>query len=129
MKECRQLGEKLKSQLAIERTRSHDLEAKLEEVSKAKVKEVTQLSAQLVEARRELKSQRKNRGEGGGKGGGGVAEEGGIDPMQFDFLKQAVYHLLTEFHAEDQLRAITSLLEFSPQERKAVYSKFAERRK
>ena len=101
----------------------------MEEVGKAKVKEVTQLSAQLVEARQELKSQRKNRGEGGGRGGGGAMEEGGIDQMQFHFLKQAVYHLLTEFHAEDQLRAISSILQFSPQEKKAVYSKFAERRK
>lgn len=51
-----------------------------------------------------------------------------IDIAQQLFLKQAVYHLLTDFHAEEQLRAIVSILNFDAQERKAVYAKFKERR-
>ena len=50
-----------------------------------------------------------------------------IDSAQQLFLKQAVYHLLTDFHAEEQLRAIVSILDFNAQERKAVYSKLQEK--
>ena len=125
MKESRQQAEKLKSHLLREQTRTRELEARLEETSQAKGKEISQLSSQLVEAREKLQS--RGSGRGGGRGSG--EEESGIDSMRFHFLKQAVYHLLTDFHAEDQLRAISSILEFSPQEKKAVYSKFAERRK
>ena len=52
-----------------------------------------------------------------------------IDKMQLHFLKQAIYHLLTDFHAEDQIRAILSILDFSAQERKAVYAKVEEKKK
>lgn len=52
---------------------------------------------------------------------------GAIDDSQFLFLKQAVLHLLTDFHAEEQLRAIISILDFTAQERKAVYSKLQEK--
>jgi hypothetical protein len=50
-----------------------------------------------------------------------------IDGAQQQFLKQAVFHLLTDFHAEEQLRAIISILDFSAQERKAVYGKLQEK--
>lgn len=53
----------------------------------------------------------------------------GIDSMTFHFLKQAVFHFLTDYHAEDHLRSISSILRFSPQERKAVYSKYADQKK
>lgn len=52
---------------------------------------------------------------------------GAIDGAQQLFLKQAVFHLLTDFHAEEQLRAIISILDFSAQDRKAVYSKLQEK--
>lgn len=52
---------------------------------------------------------------------------GAIDGTQFLFLKQAVLHLLTDFHAAEQLRAIISILDFSAQERKAVYGKLQEK--
>lgn len=50
-----------------------------------------------------------------------------IDSTQQMFLKQAVYHLLIDFHAEEQLRAIISILDFTAQERMAVYSKMQEK--
>lgn len=50
-----------------------------------------------------------------------------IDGAQQLFLKQAVFHLLTDFHAEEQLRAIVSILDFDAQERKAVYGKMQEK--
>ena len=53
----------------------------------------------------------------------------GLDYMTFNFLRQAVFHFLTDIHAQDHLRSISSILEFTPQERKAVYSKFAEHKK
>lgn len=46
-----------------------------------------------------------------------------INGAQQLFLKQAVLHLLTDVHAEEQLKAIISILDFSAQERKAIYSK------
>lgn len=52
---------------------------------------------------------------------------GAIDGAQQLFLKQAVFHLLTDFHAEEQLRAIISILDFSAQDRKAVYAKLQEK--
>lgn len=55
------------------------------------------------------------------------ADGASINTAQQLFLKQAVYHLLTDFHAEEQLRAIVSILDFNAQERKAVYSKLQEK--
>ncbi len=54
-------------------------------------------------------------------------DSGAIDGAQLLFLKQAVYHLLIDFHAEEQLRAIISILDFSAQERIAVYGKVQEK--
>ena len=99
------------------------LERKLAETQEAKDKEIEQLKSQLIEARQNLSRSRR----------GNVASESnpgpsGMDEMQLHFLKQAVYHLLTDFHAEDQLRAIVSILDFGPQERKAVYAKLQEKK-
>ena len=145
VREGQQQGEKMQSHLAREQSRARELQERLEEVCRSKDQEITQLSSQLVEARERLRSKGKDRypfclsfvsyynykhcpstHSGDSTGGSGGT---GIDSMRFHFLKQAVYHLLTDFHADEQLRAISSILEFSPQEKKAVYSKFAERRK
>ncbi len=50
-----------------------------------------------------------------------------IDGMQHQFLKQAVFHLLTESHAEEQLRAICSILNFNAKERLAIKNKREEK--
>jgi len=51
-----------------------------------------------------------------------------MDGMQQEFLKQAIYHLLTEQHADEQVKAISSILNFSAHQRLAIKSKRQERR-
>lgn len=50
-----------------------------------------------------------------------------INGMQHQFLKQAIYHLLTECHAEEQLRVICSILDFTAKERMAIKNKREEK--
>ena len=101
-----------------ERTKHSDMERRFGEIVSKKKREVDQLSAQLVEARQRMtkKASSKQRKE----------EEGEIDEMQVRFLKQAVFQLLTGFHAEEHLRAILSILNFTPQERKEVYARYQD---
>ena len=95
------------------------MERRFGEIVSKKKREVDQLSAQLVEARQRMT--KKAAGSDLHK-----EEEGEINEMQVRFLKQAVFQLLTGFHAEEHLRAILSILNFTPQERKEVYAKFQE---
>ncbi|KAL5493227.1 hypothetical protein EMCRGX_G014374 [Ephydatia muelleri] len=89
----------------------------------AKEKEVEELKAQLIQSR-----QGKVAPAVSEKSRTGNVGPGCMDETQLAFLKQAVYHLLTDFHADDQLRAIISLLDFSAQERKTIYAKAPERK-
>ena len=82
-----------------------------------KKREVEQLTSQLVELRQRSMKQPSTADK---------TEE--VDEMQLRFLKQAVFQLLTGFHAEEHLRAILSILKFTPQERKEVYAKFQEKK-
>ena len=51
-----------------------------------------------------------------------------INGMQQEFLKQAIFHLLTEQHADEQIKAISSILNFSAQQRIAIKLKRPERK-
>lgn len=95
------------------------MEQRFGETLAKKKREQEQLTAQLVELR--SKDPRQHHGLGDGKGD--------IDSMQLNFLKQAVHQLLIGNHAEEHLRAILSILKFTPQERKAVYARFQEKRR
>lgn len=102
-----------------ERTKHSEMERRFGEIASKKKREIDQLSSQLVEAR-----QRMTKNVSSGK-----QEEKGasqVNEMQIRFLKQAVYQLLTGIHAEEHLRAISSILNFTPQERKEVYAEFQE---
>lgn len=117
--------ERLRAHFAQEQSRAVQLERRLADTQEAKDKEIEQLKSQLIEARQNLSR---------GPRSNDVASESnpgpsGIDEMQLHFLKQAVYHLLTDFHADDQLRAIVSILDFGAQERKSVYAKLQERKR
>lgn len=97
-----------------------------------KEKEIEQLKSQLIESRQKLTQQPAARRKSSTILQ--VATDSnpgpeGMDESKLQFLKQAVFHLLTDFHADDQLRAIISILDFSAQERKAVYAKTQERKK
>lgn len=117
MTEQQQQIEQLIGALQQERVHSVDLEKRFGEVYGKKQKEVEQLTAQLSESRKGRSKDRK-----------GNRVDSTVDETQIAFLKQAVYHLLTDSHAEEHVRAIVSILNFSAQERKAVYSKVQERK-
>jgi tRNA-dihydrouridine synthase 3 len=100
-----------------------------------KEKEIEQLKSQLIEARQKLSQQQSlHHPAQRRKSSTALATDSnpgpeGMDESKLQFLKQAVFHLLTDFHADDQLRAIISILDFSAQERKAVYAKTQEKKK
>ena len=110
-------GEKLQSTVRAEQVKNLELENQLllrREEEQVLREELDKCQAQL-QNKRGLPWEHK-------QSSGGV-----IDGAQQLFLKQAVFHLLTDFHAEEQLRAIISILDFSAQERKVVYSKIQEK--
>ena len=96
---------------------------RIKQVLANKEKEGEQLKAQLAtlrsSARASLPAVRKVKSE---------ADSDGMDSSRLNFLKQAVYHYLVDYHAEEQVRAIVSMLDFNPEERKRVYSKQQERK-
>ena len=125
VRETKLQGERLTSSYHREQSRGIQLERTLHETQEQKDKEIEQLKTQLIEARQNL-GQRQSRSSQHSA----IESSPGpssVDKMQLHFLKQAVYHLLTDFYAEDQLRAIVSILDFTPQERKAVYAKIQEK--
>ena len=105
----------METAIQLERSRSVEQEKQFGELYSKKCKEVEQLTSQLSEIRQ--KGTRSN-----------VGDKPSMDDSQLLFLKQAVFHLLTDSHAEEHLRAIVSMLNFSAQERKAVYAKVQEKK-
>lgn len=127
-------GERLQVYLQREQARSSELERRHTEDLQQKEKEVEQLKSQLIEARQKLSQQQSLHPAQRRKSSTVLATDSnpgpeGMDESKLQFLKQAVFHLLTDFHADDQLRAIISILDFSAQERKAVYAKTQEKKK
>ena len=123
--------ERLQASLQQEHQRCESIETQLSNTLLEKDKEIEQIKSQLVDARQKLNHQDPSRRISTSFATAEDSNPGpeGVDKMQLHFLKQAVYHLLTDFHAEDQLRAILSILDFSAQERKAVYAKVEEKKK
>ena len=116
-----------------EQAKSSELERRYSEDLQQKEKEIEQLKSQLIESRQKLSQQQPPQPQRR-KSSSILATDSnpgpeGIDESKLQFLKQAVFHLLTDFHADDQLRAIISILDFSAQERKAVYAKTQEKKK
>lgn len=109
-----------------EQSRGQQLETQLSSSLLEKDKELEQLKSELQNAQ-EKQSLRGLDSPSLAEGSNPGVDR--MDIMQLHFLKQAVYHLLTDFHAEDQLRAILSILDFGAQERKAVYAKVEEKKK
>ena len=119
MREYQQRVQQLEAALSQERTHSVELERRFSDLYSKKTKEVEQLTSQLIEARKKMPKE---------KGSSQREVFTGIEESQAHFLKQAVYHLLTDFHAEEHLRAIVSILNFSVEERKTVYAKVQEKK-
>ena len=123
--------ERMRATLDREHSASEELQQKLTHALELKDKEVSEMKSQLIELRHTTTSFTRSRSQPSSSSSTASDSNPGpeaIDSIQLHFLKQAVYHLLTDFHAEDQLRAVVSLLNFSPQERKAVYAKHDRKR-
>ena len=121
IREYQQRVKQLEAALMQERSHSVELEQRFSELYAKKSKEVDQLTVQVVEARKKISNKQK-------------ADKSSdfcfsnVDDSQLLFLKQAVYHMLIDSRPEEHLRAIVSILNFSAEERKAVYAKFQEKR-
>lgn len=134
LRESKLQGERLQAYLQREQAKSSELERRYSESLQQKEKEVEQLKSQLIEARQNLTQQQQPSQRRKSSSMLQIATDSnpgpeGMDESKLQFLKQAVFHLLTDFHADDQLRAIISILDFSAQERKAVYAKTQEKKK
>ena len=119
----RERAEKLLKDEKGKHARTREELDRIKQVLANKEKEGEQLKAQLAtlrsSARASLPAVRKVKSE---------ADSDGMDSSRLNFLKQAVYHYLVDYHAEEQVRAIVSMLDFNPEERKRVYSKQQERK-
>ena len=129
VREAKLQGDRLKAYLQREQGRVGETEQRLEKEQAEKEREIEQLRTQLAEVRQKF-VRRHSISSPFPTHLVSLSNPGpqGIDEMQLSFLKQAVFHLLTGFHAEDQLRAIVSILDFSAQERKAVYARVQEKK-
>ena len=89
-------------------------------------KEAEQLKSQLVQLRTKPSSSSSSSSPviNGNQGNSGA----GMDSSHVVFLRQSIYHYLTGYHADEQVRAIISMLDFTPEERKQVYAKQQERK-
>lgn len=125
VKEYQHQVKQLEAALIEERGHSVELEKRFSELYMKKNKETEQLFVQLKEARKLALGKQKDRsgvGSVGATAGGSV-----VDDSQMLFLKQAVYHLLIGSRPEEHVRAILSILNFTVEERKAVYARFQEK--
>lgn len=110
-------NERLQAALSAERGKAQELEGQVI-FSQEKDRQIGALKSELEECRILLSQQKSGRSSSPGSAGSPTSP---IDCAQQQFLKQAIYHLLTDFHAEEQLRAIVSILDFSAKERIVVY--------
>lgn len=118
---ARQRREEMQQLLWLEQSKVKGLQQMLESTQqqqKEKEKEVEELKVQLIDMRK------KNTRPGPTT----LTAPATLDESQIQFLKQAIYHYLTDYHAEEQVRAIVSILDFTAQERKTVYGKLHDRK-
>jgi len=112
--------EEMQRLVQLEQSKVMELQQSLEKVQsqlQAKEKEVEKLKLQVIELRKGTKKETDSK-----------STPLGLDGSQMQFLKQALFHYLTDYHAEEQVRAIVSILDFTAQERKTVYTKLQDRK-
>lgn len=117
---ARQRREEMQQLLQLEQSKVRELQRMLENTQlqqKDKAKEIDELKLQLIDVRK--KNTKLDHSM--------TAPTTTLDDSQIQFLKQAIYHYLTDYHAEEQVRAIVSILDFTVQERKTVYGKLNDR--
>lgn len=120
LQEFKVQGERFESALRTEQVKNKELEVRVAHTNQQK--ELESLRTELDNLQLQVKGKQPWQRQTSNPDSASV-----IDSAQQIFLKQAVYHLLTDFHAEEQIRAIVSILDFTAHERKAVYTKFQEK--
>lgn len=126
LQELKGQSDKFQSALRAEQLRSQELEGSLS-LQQEQEKEIEMLKMELEKYKLQSKGRLSWQQHTPPTSPVSMSGPMAIDAAQQLFLKQAVYHLLTDFHAEEQLRAIVSILDFDAKERKAVYSKMQEK--
>ena len=117
---AKQRREEMQRLVQLEQRKVSEFQQALEKMQsqlQAKEKEVEEFKLQLITLR---KGTRKDTDSN--------STSPGLDGSQMQFLKQALFHYLTDYHAEEQVRAIVSILDFTAQERKTVYTKLQDRK-
>lgn len=124
LRECTQQKERAQKMLLDERHKSLKMSESMSQIREQLTdnqKELEQLKSQLAQLRTKSSSSHAVAGKQG-------KDDIGMEITQVTFLRQSIYHYLTGYHAEEQVRAIISMLEFTPEERKRVYAKQQERK-
>lgn len=128
LRECTQQKERAQAMLLEERRKSSKMADSLSQIQERlndSQKEAEQLKGQLVQLR--TKSSPSSSSSPIAKGRQGK-DGAGMDASHVVFLRQSIYHYLTGYHADEQVRAIISMLDFTPEERKLVYAKQQEKK-
>lgn len=129
LRECTQQKERAQKMLLDERQKSSKLAESLSQIREQlneNQKEAEQLKSQLVQLR--TKSSPSSSSFSHIVKGKQGMDDVGMEVSHVAFLRQSIYHYLTGYHAEEQVRAIISMLDFTPEERKQVYAKQQERK-
>ena len=127
LRECTQQKERAQQMLHDERHKSLKLSesmAQIREQLSDNQKELEQVKSQLAQLRTRSPSSSISHAVKVKQKKADI----GMEATQVTFLRQSIYHYLTGYHAEEQVRAIISMLEFTPEERKRVYAKQQERK-
>ena len=131
LRECTQQKERAEKMLLDERKKSSKTAESLLQIREQlnnNQKEAEQLKSQLAQLRKKPSSSSSSSSSSpiikGRQGNSGA----GMDGSHVVFLRQSIYHYLTGYHADEQVRAIISMLDFTPEERKQVYAKQQERK-
>ena len=130
LREKSQQKERMEKMFIEEKNTNIKLAEDLEEAKKrikVKEKEIEQLKGQLAHLRSTVPD-RTSKDHISSPTYSKVSLSEGMDSVEVNFLKQAVFHYLTDYHADEQIRAIISMLDFTAEERKKVYAKLHEKK-
>ena len=128
LRECTQQKDHAEKMLLDERKKSSKTAESLLQIREqlnSNQKEAEQLKSQLAQLRTKPSSSSSSSSSSPVIDGNSGA---GMDSSHVVFLRQSIYHYLTGYHADEQVRAIISMLDFTPEERKQVYAKQQERK-
>ena len=130
LRESKSHEEKAK-QLATEVTTDNErMRASLKE-TEARNKELTvensRLSQELENQKKKLSAFRHGQQAQSAKTESRSSTRSPDPDVNLKFLRKAVYHYLTGYHADEQIKVIVAILDFNPQQRKSIYDRQQQR--